>query len=107
MSTLERMEARIESIKRQLMALGPLRPGSITKQYRDPKTKKRSFYQISYTHHMRSRSEYVRPEHLASLRQETAIFKRFKKLINQWIDLALKASQLRVAGEVSKGPQKG
>ncbi len=107
MSTLERTEARIDSLKKQLLALGPMRPGSISKQYRDPKTKKRAFYQISYTHQMRSRSEYVRPEHLAVLRQETAAFKRFKKLVNQWIDLALKASQLRVAAGESSPSKKG
>lgn len=101
MSTLERTEARIEAIKKQLLAQGPMRPGSLTKQYRDPKTKKRPFYQLSYTYRMRSRSEYVRPEHLAVLRQETTAFKRFKKLVNQWIDLALKASQLRVAAGAS------
>lgn len=92
----KRTEEQIEGIKRDLLALGPLRPGSITRQYRLPKERERPFYQISYTHHMRSRSEYVRPEHLAALRKETANFKRFRKLIDRWVDLALKASQLRV-----------
>ena len=92
----KRTEEQIEGIKRDLLALSPLRPGSITRQYRLPKERERPFYQISYTHHMRSRSEYVRPEHLAVLRKETANFKRFRKLIDRWVDLALKVSQLRV-----------
>lgn len=97
MSTqLRRMEDRIEGIKRELLRLGPMRPGSITRQYRRPREKKRPFYQLSYTHRMRSRSEYVRPNNLAALRQETASFKRFRKLINRWVGLALLASQLRV-----------
>ena len=97
MSThLVRLEAKIEGIKRELLALGPMRPGSITRQYRLPKEKKRPFYQISYTHRMRSRSEYVRPENLLALRKETANFKRFKTLIGLWVSFALKASQLRV-----------
>lgn len=107
MSTLERTEAKIESIKQRLLALGAMRPGSLSKQYRDPKTKKRPFYQLSYTYRMRSRSEYVRPEHLSVLRQETEAFKRFKKLVNQWIELSLKASQLRVAAGPSSPPKKG
>lgn len=90
------MEDRIEGIKRELLRLGPMRPGSITRQYRRPREKKRPFYQLSYTHRMRSRSEYVRPNNLAALRQETASFKRFRKLINRWVGLALLASQLRV-----------
>lgn len=97
MSTqLERTEARIEEVQQELRALGAMRPGSITRQYRLPKEKKRPFYQISYTHRMRGRSEYVRPEHLAALRKETANFKRFKKLIDRWVALSLKASQLRI-----------
>ena len=97
MSTqLKRTEAQIEGLKQELRVLGTMRPGSITRQYRRPKEKKRPFYQISYTHRMRSRSEYVRPEHLAALRKETANFKRFKKLIDRWVGLSLKASQLRV-----------
>jgi hypothetical protein len=97
MSTqLKRTVERIEGIKQELLALGPMRPGSITRQYRLPKEKKRPFYQISYTHRMRGRSEYVRPENLATLRKETANFRRFKKLIERWVGLALVASQLRV-----------
>jgi len=93
---LERTEAKITRLKQELLALGPMRPGSISRQYRRPKEKRRPFYQISYTHCMRSHSEYVRPENLVALTRETAAFKRFKKLMNLWITLALKASQLRV-----------
>ena len=96
MSTqLERMENQIACVKQQLLALGPMRPGSISRQYRLPKQKQRPFYQISYTHRMRGRSEYVRPENLQTLIRETTTYKRFKALIDRWIDLALKASQLR------------
>jgi hypothetical protein len=97
MSTqLEQTEEQIQKLKQELMTLGPMRPGSITRQYRLPKEKKRPFYQISYTHLMRSRSEYIRPENVAALREETANFKRFKMLMQRWVDLALKASQLRI-----------
>lgn len=93
---LKRIEERIEKLKKEVLALGPMRPGSITRQYRLPKEKQRPFYQISYTHRMRSRSEYVRPENLAALRKETASFRRFKMLVERWVNLALAASQLRV-----------
>ena len=90
------MEARIGRIKHELMALGPMRPGSLTRQYRDPKTKKRPFHQISYTHKGRGRSEYVRLESLVQVRRETANFKRFRKLAEQWVELSLKLSLLRL-----------
>lgn len=108
MSTqLERTEERIRKIREELLALGPMRPGSITRQYRLPKEKKRPFYQISYTHRMRGRSEYIRPENLAALRRETANFKHFKKLIDRWVALALTASQLRAKGAAKKTRQFG
>jgi len=94
--TLSQMEAAIERLKHELMDLGPMRPGSLSRQYRDPETKKRPFHQISYTHKGRGRSEYVRSEHLDQLRRETANFKRFRKLAERWVELSLKASQLRV-----------
>ena len=97
MSTqLEKTEEGIRKIKKELMALGPMRPGSISRQYRKPDEKKTPYYQISYTRHMRSRSEYVRPEHLAELRKETANFRRFKKLVDRWVELGLAASRLRI-----------
>jgi hypothetical protein len=96
LKTLSRLEEAIRRIKGELMDLGPMRPGSLSRQYRDPKTKQRPFHQISYTHKGRGRSEYVRPEHLDQLRRETANFKRFRMLAEQWIELSLKASQLRV-----------
>ena len=98
MSTqLRRTEEQIERIKKDLLALGRMRPGSITRQYRLPKEKKQPFYQISYTHQMRSHTEYVRTENLRELRRETAAFRKFRKLVNRWVELALQASKLRVA----------
>jgi len=94
--SLNQLEERMERIKREMMDLGPMRPGSVSRQFRDPKTKQRPFYQISYTYKGRGRSEYVRPENLAALRRETANFKRFRKLAEQWVELSLKTSQLRV-----------
>ena len=96
MSTAEKkIVARIEKVKQQINKLGPMRPGSLSRQYRKPKEKRQPFYQISYTHKMKSRSEYVRPENLAAIRKETANFKRFKILTEKWVDLALELSQLR------------
>ena len=94
-TTCEKLVGQIERVKQQLQELGPMRPGAISRQYRNPKEKKRPFYQISYTHRMKSRSEYLRPENLVAVRRETANFKRFRKLMDRWVDLALKLSQLK------------
>ena len=93
---LETWQKQLDEAKAALHQLGPMRPGSLTRQYREPKARRRPFYQISYTYRMRSRSEYVKKENLRALRKETANFKRFKRLIDRWIELALKASRMRV-----------
>jgi len=93
--THAKLQGQIERVKRELQELGPMRPGAISRQYRNPKEKKRPFYQISYTHRMKSRSEYLRSENLAAVRRETANFKRFRKLVDRWVALALLLSQLK------------
>jgi len=92
---LKQIEDRISRIKHNLDQLGPMRPGSISRQYRNPQERKTPFYQISYTHRMKSRTEYLRRENLMAVRLEVANFKRFRKLVDQWADAALKLSQLR------------
>jgi hypothetical protein len=87
---VKQIEDRISRIKRDLEHLGPMRPGSISRQYRHPQERKTPFYQISYTHRMKSRTEYLRNENLKAVRSEVANFKRFRKLVDQWADAALK-----------------
>jgi len=94
--SLKKIDGRIQRVKDQLLALGPMRPGSLTRQYRKPRGRKGAFWQISYTHHMKSRSEYARPDEVAAARQEIAAFRRFKKLTAAWVELALARSQRRV-----------
>lgn len=93
--SLKILDRQIRRLQDQLAALGPMRPGALTRQYREPREKKGGFWQISYTHQMKSRSEYVRPNELAAARQEIAAFRRFKKLTARWVELALARSQTR------------
>ncbi|MCX6876894.1 MAG: hypothetical protein NTW21_24235, partial [Verrucomicrobia bacterium] len=92
---VKQIEDSISRIKHALDQLGPMRPGSISRQFRNPQERKTPFYQISYTHQMKSRTEYLRKENLTAVRVEVANFKRFRKLVDQWADAALKLSQLK------------
>ena len=93
---LARIDQKIGKIKEELRTIGEMRPGSLTYQYQKPKEKKGGFYQVSYTYQMKSRTEYVRPEFVVDLKKQIAMFKRFKKLIQLWTDLAIKHSQLKI-----------
>ena len=72
---MQRIERRIEGIKKALLEIGSMRPGSLTRQ-------------------MKSRTEYVRREWVKELRRQIATQKRFKRLVDQWIDLSIKQSKL-------------
>jgi hypothetical protein len=91
---IQQIERRIERIKEALSQIGPMRPGSLTRQYKDRKNKTGAYWQISYTRQMKSRTEYVREEWLPEIRRQIATHKRFKRLIDQWIDLDIERSRL-------------
>ena len=91
---IQQIEKRVDRIKEELQKIGPMRPGSLTRQYRDPENGTGAFWQISYTRQMKSRTEYVRKEWVAEIRKQIATRKRFKRLIDQWVDLCIEQSQL-------------
>jgi len=91
---IRQIEQRIERIKRTLSEIGPMRPGSLTRQYKDPQHHAGAYWQISYTRRMKSRTEYVRKDWVKELRRQIATHKRFKGLVDQWIDLSIEYSRL-------------
>ena len=91
---IRQIEGRIERIKAALSRLGPMRPGSLTRQYKDRKNKTGAYWQISYTRQMQSRTEYVRREWIAEMRRQIAAYKRFKRLADDWVALGIARSQL-------------
>ena len=91
---IQQIERRIARIKEELQTMEPMRPGSLTRQYKDPETSAGAYWQISYTRRMKSRTEYVRREWVAEVRRQIATNKRFKRLIDQWVDLGIEHSQL-------------
>lgn len=89
------IERRIQIIKSELLKLGEMRPGSLTKQVQMRNGQPYSYWQLSYTHNMRSRTNYVRPELVKATRLQVKTFKRFKKLVDEWISLAIEHAQLK------------
>jgi len=92
---LDPIEKKIAGVKEELMTIGEMRPGSLTYQYQRPKEKKGGFYQISYTYRMKSKTEYVKAHFVQDFKRQIATFKRFKKLMQQWVDLAIRYSQIK------------
>lgn len=101
---IAKLESRIQAMKAKLMALGEMRPGVLTMQYKRPKEKEGGFYQLSYTHRMKSKTEYVRPQLVRETRKQIENFKKFKQWTQEWVDLSLELAQLKIqiAKEKSK-----
>ncbi len=57
---IQQIERRIARIKEELQTMEPMRPGSLTRQYKDPGNRVGAYWQISYTRHMKSRTEAER-----------------------------------------------
>ena len=91
---IQQIERRIDRIKRALLEIGPMRPGSLTRQYKDPQHHTGAYWQISYTRQMKSRTEYVREEWVPEIQRQIATHKRFKRLIDQWVELDIERSKL-------------
>ena len=91
---LARIEKEIEAIKAQIAEIGVVRPGSLTRQYKDPKNKRGAYYQISYTHRMQSKTQYVRSGSLAQVRRQIRDYNRLKRLIERWVALGIEYSAL-------------
>jgi hypothetical protein len=105
--TLQKWEAQIAQIKRQLQALGPMRPGSLSRQYnvcgkpgcrcKDPKNPRRHgpYYQLNYVFRGKKTSKFIPKEMLGRVRAELANYKNFRRLTDRWIGLALQTAETK------------
>ncbi len=91
---LKQIEKRIERIKSELVKIEAMRPGSLTKQYKDPRGQTGPYYQLSYTFEMRSRTEYIRNEYVRDIRRQVKLYKRHKQLNADWVSLSIEHSKL-------------
>jgi hypothetical protein len=88
------LSKRIAAIQAELATIGEMRPGSLTRQYKDPEHRRGAYYQLSYTRDMKSRTEYVPRERLGQVRRQIANYKRFRSLVDQWVKLSIAQCRL-------------
>lgn len=92
----EKSKNRIKQIKEEIQAIGDMRPGSLTQQTFKRGDYTRPYWQISYTHNQKSKTEYVRENSVKTLQQEIAEYQKFKKLMSEWVDLAINISKEQI-----------
>lgn len=93
---LDQIERRIETIKAKLAAIDEMRPGSLSRQYKDPANQSGAYYQLSYTRDMKSRTQYIARDALSDVRRQIANYKRFKALTEEWVGLSIEHSRLKM-----------
>jgi hypothetical protein len=91
---LKQIEKRIDRIQSELIKIDAMRPGSLTRQYKDPMKQTGAYYQLSYTLDMRSRTEYIRKEWVSEIRRQIKQYKRYKQLNAEWVSLSIERSKL-------------
>ena len=101
------LEARIETLKREIDRLGDLRPGKLSQQYNvcgkadcrckaDPPQKHGPYYQLSFTRSGKSATQFVRKQDLVVVRQQLRNYQRLRELIDRWITLGMELSRLKL-----------
>lgn len=103
---IQTIEKKIQGIKIALQTLGPLRPGSLSRQYhvcrkagcrcQNPDKPRRHgpYYHLDYVHHGKKTTRFIRQEQLAQVRSQLANYKQLRRLLDQWITLALEQAEL-------------
>lgn len=104
---IDEMQQRIKQIKKELAALGDMRPGALSEQYnvcgkancrcKDPKEPKKHgpYYQLSYTHMGKSTTEFVKRPLLDDVRKQLRNYDKFRELINEWVALSVKIAKAK------------
>ena len=93
---IAQIDKRIERIKAAIVAIGEMRPGSLTRQFKNPEAGTGAYYQLSFTLEMKSRTDYIPRECAPQIRRQVTNYKRFKALSAQWVVLAIERSRLQM-----------
>ena len=102
---LKSIQRQIAQVKKELARLGPLHPGSLSRQYnvcgkpgcrcKDPKNPRRHgpYYKVSYVYQGRFSSRFVRGDQAKAVRAELANYKKLRELTAKWVGLSLRLAK--------------
>jgi len=110
------IEKRIALIKKELQAIGDMRPGSLNQQFTvcgkkgcrcvdpDKPQKHGPYYQLSYVHNGKSTTQFIGRQFVDKVRVQLENYKFFRELTAEWVELALGLAKetLRVEKEALK-----
>ncbi len=107
------LERKIETLCRKLLELGPLHPGSASRQYQvcgkpgcrcmHPKAPQRHgpYYKLAYVHRGKPVCRFVRAHCVAEVQKRLANHKAFRAIIDEIISLSIQRGQIDLFGPPS------
>ena len=99
---MDSIEKRINAVKRKMHELGPMRPGSLSRQTHKAGGEGAAYYQASYTFRRRGFTDYVKEEDYQRVKKETENFRKFKKLCDELVELSIRWSKSKNAPRRTK-----
>jgi hypothetical protein len=108
--SIQTLRARLARIQAQLQALGPMRPGSLSRQYnvcgqpgcrcKDLRKPRRHgpYYQLNYTYAGRKTTEFIRRQDVRAVRAQLANYRTFRRLVERWVGLAIRLAKIQTRG---------
>ena len=89
---IKAIEEEIAEVKQCLLAIGEMRPGSLSKQKR---SRGALYHQLSYSHNGKGHTEYVRKELVSTVRQQLDAYRTYLELNRKWKSLAIELCKLK------------
>jgi len=109
-NSVKRLEEKIDRIRRKLLSLGPMHPGSISQQYHacgtpscrchhPTRPKKHGPYnKLTYVHRGKPVCRFVAPAHVRELKARLTAYKMFRDLVDKWIELSIQRAMIDFFG---------
>jgi hypothetical protein len=98
---IKRLEQEIQTVKRELLRIGPMHPGSVSPQWSVCGTatcrchhpinpqKHGPYTKLTYVHRGKNACRFVRPEHVGELQKRLDAYKKFRELMGKWVELSI------------------
>ncbi len=93
------LRREIQSIKGKLLALGDMRPGSLSVQSRKWGGQ---YWQLSYTHRGKGHTQYIPEKSRKAVERQTATYRKFRDLTQKWIDAEIELCKLKLQEEAAE-----
>ena len=105
-TSVGRLGRQIEALKHNLQALGPMHPGSVSRQYQvcgnpacrcmhpEKPQKHGPYYKLAYVHRGKPVCRFVRAACVDEMKTRLATYKTFRALMDKWVELSIRQGMI-------------